>query len=67
MTTTTQYLTLGQAAKHFQVSLSTFRNWVHKGIVPKTAYIRLGSVYRFNLVAVEEALKAQSTHEGEDE
>ena len=64
--TQTTFLTLEQAAKHFQVSVSTFRNWTHRGIVPKTAYIRLGSVYRFDLAAVEAALKAQSTHEGDD-
>jgi hypothetical protein len=47
------------------VSVSTFRNWVTKGIVPSETYIRLGSVYRFDLAAVEDALKAQSTPKGE--
>lgn len=62
MSNSTPYVTLEQAAKHFQVSLSTFRGWVSKGVLPKSTYLRLGSVYRFDLPAVEAALKEQSDH-----
>jgi excisionase family DNA binding protein len=63
----TPYATLEQAAKFFQVSLSTFRSWIQKGIVPRDSYIKLGSVYRFDMPAVETALKAQqTTQEGDD-
>ena len=65
MTTQTPYATMEQAAKHFQVSLSTFRGWFRNGMIPKDAYIALGSIYRFDLPAVEAALKAQSTQEGD--
>ena len=60
MTTPTPYVTLEQAAAHFQVSISTFRSWVHRDIIPKDTYIRLNSVYRFDLAAVDAALKARS-------
>lgn len=58
-TKTTPYVTLEDAAKHFLVSLSTFRSWVRAGIIPKDTYIQLGTVYRFDLPAVEAALKAR--------
>jgi excisionase family DNA binding protein len=66
MTHQTPYVTLEEAAEHFRVSLSTFRGWVRKGTVPKETYLQLGSVYRFNLPAVEDALMAQTTHKGDD-
>jgi excisionase family DNA binding protein len=62
----TPYATLEEAAKHFKVSLSTFRGWLQRGYLPTSCYIKLGSVYRFNMPAVEAALKAQSTQEGDD-
>jgi len=58
MPTEPSYVTLKHAAKHFQVSLSTFRSWVRSGAVPKDSYIRMGSIYRFNLSAVAAALQA---------
>jgi len=67
MTNDKQFATVEQAAKHFQVSLSTFRGWVAKGMVPKSAYIRIGKLYRFDLPAVETALKGQSDNTGDDE
>jgi predicted site-specific integrase-resolvase len=51
------YVTLEQAAKHFSVSLSTFRSWVRTGAVPESSYLRQASVYRFDLAAVEHALR----------
>ena len=71
-TQATPYVTLEAAAKHFLVSLSTFRSWVRHGIIPKNTYIQLGTVYRFDLPAVEAALKArvetaQGASTGEDE
>lgn len=54
----TPYVTLEDAAKHFLVSVSTFRSWVRAGIVPKDTYIQAGSVYRFDLPAVAAALRA---------
>jgi len=58
MPTEPSYVTLKHAAKHFKVSLSTFRSWVRSGAVPKDSYIRMGSIYRFNLSAVAAALQA---------
>jgi predicted site-specific integrase-resolvase len=53
----TPYVTLEQAAEHFRVSPSTFRSWVRTGAVPKTSYLRQASVYRFDITAVEAALR----------
>ena len=55
----TPYVTLEAAAKHFLVSISTFRGWVRNGIIPHDTFIQLGTVYRFDLPAVEAALKAR--------
>lgn len=61
----TPYMTLEEVADHFRVSVSTFRGWVRKGLVPKTAYISVNSVYRYNVAAVEAALIEKSSHNGE--
>lgn len=67
MTDNTPFKTLEQAAEHFQVSESTFRKWVRSGHIPKSTYLCVNSVYRFNLPAVEAALmQAQTPNEGED-
>lgn len=50
------YAPIKDAAEHFKVSVSTFRNWVKTGVVPDTAYIKVGETYRFNIDLVETAL-----------
>jgi excisionase family DNA binding protein len=42
------------AAEHLQISLSTLRNWMRKGLIP---YVRIGRSVRFMLSAVDEAMK----------
>ena len=44
-------------ANHFSVSVSTIRVWIRKNMVPKDTYIKVGTTYRFNLDAMEEALR----------
>jgi len=62
---TTPYVTLEQAAEHFRVSLSTFRSWVRTGAVPTGTYLRLGNIYRFDLPAVETALRKDASANNE--
>ena len=53
--TTSPYATPKEVADYFKVSLPTALDWYHKGIIP--AVIAEGRVYRFDLAAVEAALR----------
>jgi excisionase family DNA binding protein len=48
--------TTEDAANEFNVSLSTIRKWVKAGIIPRKAYLKAGTTYRFNLTLIYEAL-----------
>ena len=50
------YLMISEVADLFSVSISTIRNWIKSGHIPSTAYVKVGSTYRFNLDKVEAAL-----------
>lgn len=54
------YVTIDKLAENFSVSVSTVRNWIRQGAIPKEAYIKVGSTYRFNVREVEAALLASS-------
>ena len=41
------------------MKVSTIRQWVSKGFIPKSTYLKVGYTYRFNLPAVVEALKQE--------
>ena len=51
-----EFVTVEDVAKHFKVSVSTVRAWLRKGMIPDNTYVRMGSVYRFRLNAVVDAL-----------
>tara|TARA_R110002012_G_scaffold290880_1_gene485065 strand:+ start:5098 stop:5346 length:249 start_codon:yes stop_codon:yes gene_type:complete len=51
------YVPVEEVAEHLSVKVSTIRQWVSKGFIPKTTYIKVGYTYRFNVPAVVEALK----------
>jgi predicted site-specific integrase-resolvase len=53
---TEKFIPIEDVADHFSVSISTVRVWITKGIIPESAYIKLGYVYRFKLNEVVEAL-----------
>lgn len=52
------YVTIDKLAEHFSVSVSTIRNWIRQGNIPPTAYIKVGTTYRFSVRDVEQALVA---------
>lgn len=56
--TSTPFVQVEDLAKHFVVSLSTIRKWLHSGAIPKDTYIKIGSTYRFDLPKVVAALTA---------
>mgnify|MGYP003110265340 CR=1 FL=1 len=52
------FVPIADVAKHYRVSQATIRSWLKEGVIPKHTYIHIGSTYRFNLVAITEALTA---------
>jgi excisionase family DNA binding protein len=48
------YVSIGDLAKHFAVSISTVRVWIRTNRIPA---FKLGGVYRFKLSEVEAALR----------
>ena len=50
------FVSIEDVAKHLAVSVSTVRNWVRQGDIPKDTYLKVGHVYRFDLAKVVEAL-----------
>jgi excisionase family DNA binding protein len=68
MIDTASYVPVEDVAEHLSVKVSTIRQWVNKGFIPKSTYIKVGYTYRFNIPAVVEALKQDEpsdTHEAE--
>lgn len=53
------YVPVEDVADHLSVKVSTIRQWVSKGFIPKSTYIKVGYTYRFNIPAVVEALKQE--------
>lgn len=61
------YVPVEEVAEHLSVKVSTIRQWVNKGFIPKTTYIKVGYTYRFNIAEVVEALKQESPSENSDQ
>ncbi|MDB4646195.1 helix-turn-helix domain-containing protein [Akkermansiaceae bacterium] len=53
------YVPVEEVADYLSVKVSTIRQWVNKGFIPKSTYIKVGYTYRFNIPAVIEALKQE--------
>lgn len=68
MSETASYVPVEDVAEHLSVKVSTIRQWVSKGFIPKSTYIKVGYTYRFDIPAVVAALKqeeASDNHEAE--
>lgn len=48
-----------EVAEHFDVSVQTVRNWVKDKKIP---FVKLGSVYRFNISEIEKAITTSSNY-----
>tara|TARA_R110002020_G_scaffold169260_1_gene358389 strand:- start:225 stop:485 length:261 start_codon:yes stop_codon:yes gene_type:complete len=57
------YVPIEGLAKHLSVKVSTIRQWVNKGYIPKHTYIKVGYTYRFNIPQVVDALKDDALKE----
>lgn len=55
------YVPVEEVADYLSVKVSTIRQWVNKGFIPKSTYIKVGYTYRFNVLAVVEALKQEAS------
>lgn len=54
-----EYVSVNEVAKHFNVSTSTVRIWMTSGLIPRASFIRVGRTYRFRLGMIEEFLLNQ--------
>tara|TARA_R100001460_G_scaffold26501_3_gene53652 strand:- start:1838 stop:2209 length:372 start_codon:yes stop_codon:yes gene_type:complete len=54
-----KYVTLDELAAHVGVKISTVRQWVKRGFVPRETYIKAGNTYRFCLEDVVAALRKE--------
>ena len=57
------YVTLDELAAHVGVKISTVRQWVKRGYIPRNTYIKAGSTYRFCLKDVEASLRDEGIEE----
>ena len=48
--------TIRDLAAHFNISVSTAREWVRDGVVPDDTYIKVHGTYRFDLDLIDRAL-----------
>tara|TARA_R110002020_G_scaffold421673_1_gene630838 strand:- start:937 stop:1227 length:291 start_codon:yes stop_codon:yes gene_type:complete len=53
------YVTLDELATHVGVKVATIRQWVKRGHIPRSTYIKAGNTYRFCQADVVEALRQE--------
>jgi excisionase family DNA binding protein len=54
-----KYVNLEELAEHVGVKVSTVRQWVKRGFIPRNTYIKAGNTYRFCLADVINALRQE--------
>ncbi len=59
------YVPIDELATQVSMTVSTIRQWVHKGYIPSNTYLKVGTTYRFNVPAVLEALQARTEEQQE--
>jgi excisionase family DNA binding protein len=60
MTQTEAFVPIDKLAEHLHVRVSTVRQWVKNGTVPRHTYLKIGNTYRFHISAVVQALQVLS-------
>lgn len=53
------FKTAEEMASHLSITVVTLREWVRKGYIPASTYIKIGNTYRFNLELVTQAMLAE--------
>jgi excisionase family DNA binding protein len=61
------YVPVEEVAEALSVKVSTIRQWVSKGFIPKSSYIKVGYTYRFNVPAVIAALKQEAPTDNQEQ
>jgi excisionase family DNA binding protein len=61
------YVPVEEVADTLHVKVSTIRQWVSKGFIPKSSYIKVGYTYRFNIPAVIAALKQEAPSDNQEQ
>jgi excisionase family DNA binding protein len=54
-----KYVTISELADHLSVSPSTIRQWIRHEHIPEDTFIKISTTYRFDLKAVEDALRTR--------
>lgn len=62
----TKYMNIAGLSEYFAVSTSTIRGWVKQGTIPKDAYLKIGSTYRFDLGMIETLFRAKTQEDTAD-
>ena len=52
-TQTSPYVEITDVAEYFGVNRATVRTWVRKEYIPRSAYIKAGDTYRYNIASIE--------------
>lgn len=61
------YVPVEEVAEALSVKVSTIRQWVSKGFIPKSSYIKVGYTYRFNIPDVIAALKQEAPSDNQEQ
>jgi len=61
------YVPVEEVAEALSVKVSTIRQWVSKGFIPKSSYIKVGYTYRFNIPDVIAALKQEAPSDSQEQ
>lgn len=61
MTQTESFVPIDKLADHLHVKVSTVRQWIKHGRIPRATYLKIGNTYRFHISAVVQALRAKSS------
>ena len=52
-----KYSNVQEVAKFFDISESTVRLWVKKGLIDRSCYVKADTTYRFDIPAIEKHLR----------
>ena len=55
------YVPIDTLAAHLHVKVSTVRQWVKRGYIPRSCYIQVGKTYRFHVADAIQALRGAGT------
>lgn len=61
------YVPVEEVAEALSVKVSTIRQWVSKGFIPKSSYIKVGYTYRFSIPDVIAALKQEAPSDNQEQ